>query len=108
MPWSEFIAKIKPHYHRSGGRGRQPCPLQTMLHIYLAQIWQNYSDPSMEDALYEKTTIHFFCRLSLGVDSIPDETTILNFRHLLKRHNLSKAIFDEVKAILAAKGLLLK
>ena len=86
VPWSEFIARIEPRYHRSGGQGRQPYPLQTMLRIYLVQIWQNYSDPNMEDALYENTTIHFFCRLSLGIDSIPDETTILNFRHLLERH----------------------
>ena len=46
VPWSEFIARIEPHYHRSGGRGRQPYPLQTMLRIYLVQIWQNYSDPN--------------------------------------------------------------
>ena len=108
VPWDEFIARIEPHYHRSGGRGRQPYPLQTMLRIYLVQIWQNYSDPNMEDALYENTTIHFFCRLSLGVDSIPDETTILNFRHLLERHKLGEAILEEVNVLLEEQGLLLR
>ena len=108
VPWDEFIARIEPHYHRSGGRGRQPYPLETMLRIYLVQIWQNYSDPNMEDALYENTTVHFFCQLSLGVDSIPDETTILNFRHLLERHKLGEAILEEVNTLLEEQGLLLR
>ena len=51
VPWDEFIARIEPHYHRSGGRGRLTYPLQTILRIHLVQIWQNYSDPNMEDAL---------------------------------------------------------
>ena len=108
VPWGRFVATIEPYYHRSGGRGRQPYPLETMLRIHLMQMWAGYSDPQMEDALYENQTFLSFSGLSRGVDNIPDETTILNFRHLLERHNLSKAIFDEVKAILAAKGLLLK
>ena len=108
IPWREVIAMIAPYYHRTGGRGRQPYPLQTMLRIYLVQIWQNYSDPNMEDALCENTTIHFFCRLSLGVDSIPDETTILNFRHLLEEYNLGEAIFEKINKLLEEKGLLLK
>ena len=108
VPWDRFVAIIEPYYHRSGGRGRQPYPLETMLRIHLMQMWAGYSDPQMEDALYENQTFLSFSGLSRGIDNIPDETTILNFRHLLERHNLSKAIFDEVKAILAAKGLLLK
>ena len=108
VPWERFVATVEPYYHRSGGRGRQPYPLETMLRIHLMQMWAGYSDPQMEDALYENQTFLSFSGLSRGIDNIPDETTILNFRHLLERHNLSKAIFDEVKAILAAKGLLLK
>ena len=108
VPWERFVATIEPYYHRSGGRGRQPYPLETMLRIHLMQMCAGYSDPQMEDALYENQTFLSFSGLSRGIDNIPDETTILNFRHLLERHNLSKAIFDEVKAILAAKGLLLK
>ena len=82
-----------------------------MLRIHLVQMWAGYSDPQMEDVLHENQTFLSFLSfsgLSRGIDNIPDETTILNFRHLLERHNLSKAIFDEVKAVLAAKGLLLK
>ena len=88
IPWREMIAMIAPYYHRTDGRGRQPYPLETMLRIYLVQSFQNYSDPEMEGVLYENLSVHFFCGLSLGVDRIPDETTILNFRHLLEEHNL--------------------
>ena len=85
VPWSKFIAKIKPHYHRSGGRDRLPHPLDTMLRIYLVQSFQNHSDPEMEGVLYENLSAHFFCGLSLGVDRVPDKTTILNFRRLLDK-----------------------
>ena len=108
IPWGKIMAMIKPHYHRTGGRGRQPYPLETMLRIYLVQSFQNYSDPEMEGVLYENLSVHFFCGLSLGVDRIPDETTILNFRHLLEDHKLGEAIFEEINALLKAKGLLLK
>ena len=108
IPWREMIAMIAPYYHRTDGRGRQPYPLETMLRIYLVQSFQNYSDPEMEGVLYENLSVHFFCGLSLGVDRIPDETTILNFRHLLEEHNLGEAIFEKINKLLEEKGLLLK
>ena len=62
----------------------------------------------MEGVLYENLSVRFFCRLSLGVDHVPDETTILNFRHLLEEQQLGEAIFEEINAILQEKGLLIK
>ena len=44
----------------------------------------------------------------LGMEAIPDETTILNFRHLLEASDLAEDIFKQVNAHLARKGLLLK
>ena len=108
IPWKKIMVMIEPHYHRTGGRGRQPYPLETMLRIYLVQSFQNYSDPEMEGVLYENLSVRFFCGLSLGVDRVPDKTTILNFRHLLEEHKLGEAIFEEIKALLQEKGLLLK
>ena len=108
IPWDKIMAMIEPHYHRAGGRGRQPYPLETMLRIYLVKSFQNYSDPEMEGVLYENLSVRFFCRLSLGVDHVPDETTILNFRHLLEEQQLGEAIFEEINAILQEKGLLIK
>ena len=49
-----------------------------------------------------------FAGIELGDDRIPDETTILNFRHLLERHGLTEAIFADVNAHLSDKGITLR
>ena len=79
-----------------------------MLRIYCLQQWYNLSDPGAEEALYDIQSMRTFAGLELGRDAIPDETTILNFRHLLERHELTKAIFAAVAEHLAAKGELLR
>ena len=79
-----------------------------MLRIYCLQQWYNLSDPGAEEALYDIQSMRMFAGLELGCDAIPDETTILNFRHLLERHDLTKAIFAAVAEHLAAKGELLR
>lgn len=106
VPWSDLLALIVPHYATSGRRGRQPIGLEVMLRIHLVQLAYNYSDPAMEDALIEVTSIRQFCRL--GIDEVPDETTILNFRHLLEHHGLARPLFDAINARLAQRGLFLK
>jgi IS5 family transposase len=88
--------------------GRQPFPLATMLRIYCLQQWYNLSDPGAEEALYDIQSMRAFCGLELGRDAIPDETTILNFRHLLEAHALTKAVFAAVAAHLEARGALLR
>ena len=79
-----------------------------MVRIYCLQQWYNLSDPGAEETLYDIQPIRAFAGLELGRDAIPDETTILNFRHLLERHDLTKAIFTAVSEHLAAKGELLR
>jgi hypothetical protein len=108
VPWVELEALIEPHYPKLGPQGgRRPFPLSTMLRIYCLQQWYNLSDPGAEEALYDIQSMRAFAGLDLGRDAIPDETTILNFRHLLERHDLTKAIFSAVAEHLAAKGELL-
>ena len=106
VPWSRLLAVIEPHYPKAG-RGRRPYPLETMLRVHLLQNWYGYSDPAMEEALYEIAPLRQFARLNL-VDAIPDETTILNFRRLLERHALAPELFGPSNAYLAEKKLLLK
>jgi hypothetical protein len=79
-----------------------------MLRIYFLQRWFNLSDPQAEDAIYDSEAIRRFAPVELGDDVVPDETTILRFRHLLEQHRLTAAIFDAVKELLTAKRLLLK
>jgi IS5 family transposase len=109
VPWSTLEALIEPHYPKVGAKGgRRPFPLGTMLRIYCLQQWYNLSDPGAEEALYDIQSMRAFVGLELGRDDIPDETTILNFRHLLERHDLTKAIFAAIAEHLAAKGELLR
>src|SRR5512142_2214659 len=107
VPWAELEALIAPHYPKAGG-GRRPYPLSTMLRIHCLQQWYGLSDPAMEEELYEIASMRQFAGLSLARGSVPDETTILNFRHLLEQHGLAREIFDAVKSHLQAAGLLLR
>jgi len=106
MPWLRLEALIEPHYPKAGN-GRRPYQLATMLHIHCMQQWYNMSDPAMEDALYEITSMRLFTGLSLE-GPIPDHTTIMNFRHLLERHNLARQMFEEIDQWLIDAGVVLK
>jgi IS5 family transposase len=70
------------------------------------QNWFALSDPAMEEALYEIASLRTFAGLDL--QAIPDETTILNFRHMLEASDLAEDIFKQVNVHLARKGLLLE
>jgi len=107
IPWARLIELIEPHYPKAGN-GRQPLGLEKMLRIYFLQQWFNLSDPQAEDAIYDSESMRRFARVELGDDLVPDESTILRFRHLLERHGLTKAIFDEIRDLLEARGLFLR
>lgn len=79
-----------------------------MLRIYFLQQWFNLSDPQAEDAIYDSESMRRFAGVELGDDVIPDETTILRFRHLLEQHQLTEVIFAEIRGLLEEKRLLLK
>ena len=106
VPWEELEARIEPHYPKAG-RGRRPYPLAVMLRIHCVQLCYNQSDPAMEDLLYEAESVRRFCGLTL-TEAIPDESTILHFRHLLERHDLGRGLFETINAHLASRGLRLR
>ena len=106
IPWQRLEKKLKRSYPK-GKTGRPPYPLGTMLRIHCMQLFYNLSDPAMEDALYEIESMRRFAGLRLS-DRLPDETTILNFRHFLEQHNLGEKIFKEVNAHLQDHGLMLR
>jgi hypothetical protein len=107
IPWPALLAPIEPHYPKAG-KGRQPLGLEKMLRIYFVQQWFNLSDPQAEDALYDSEAIRRFVGVELGDDVVPDETTILRFRHLLERHHLTEALFATIRALLTEQRLLLQ
>ena len=103
VPWAELEQRIAPVYPKRG-RGRRPYPLRVMLRICCLQLWFNLSDPGMEQELYDSRSMLEFAGLSLS-EPIPDETTILHFRHLLERHQLGTELFATINAHLARQGL---
>jgi IS5 family transposase len=107
IPWEELLNLIRPYYPVAGN-GRQPMELERMLRIYFMQQWYGLSDPGMEDALYDIESMRRFSGIEIGIDAVPDETTILHFRHLLERHNLTKKMFEKIGSYLKEKGLLLR
>ena len=96
VPWQPLFELIDPHYPRTEFQGgRQPYPLATMRRVHLLQQWYGLSDPAMEDALIEVATMRRFAGIALITDRIPDETTILAFRHLLEENDLGAQILKK-------------
>ena len=106
IPWQRLEERIRPYYPQAG-RGRRPYELSAMLRIHCVQLFYNMSDPGMEDMLYELESVRRFAGLSLA-EPLPDETTILHFRHLLEKHELGGELLAEINRHLEAQGLRLQ
>ncbi len=106
IPWEKLEKKIRRHYPKRG-RGRPPYPLSVMLRVHCVQLFYNLSDPAMEDMLYEIESVRRFVGLKLS-GPLPDETTILKFRHLLEKHHLGTKLFRTINQHLADNDLILK
>lgn len=107
IPWARLEALVAPHYPKPG-RGRRPLPLATMLRVYFLQQWFDLSDPQAEDMLYDSEAMRRFAQVELLDDRVPDESTILRFRHLLEQHRLTAQMFTAVTTLLEEQHLLLK
>ena len=107
VPWARLVACIEPHYFK-GERGRKPIGIERMLRMYFLQQWYALADEALEDALYDSQAMHSFAGIDLGVESVPDATTLLKFRHLLEKHALTEGIFKEINAHLSERNLLMR
>ncbi len=107
IPWDEWVGIIRPYYPK-GKRGRPPMGIEKMLRMYLLQIWFNLSDPGTEDAIYDSYAMRKFVGIDFMKESVPDETTLLNFRHLLEEHDLNKLFFDAIKRVMDATGHIMR
>jgi transposase, IS5 family len=107
VPWSVLVQIVEPHYPRAK-TGRPPFGIETMLRIHYLQQWFGLSDPAMEEALHDVPLYREFAKLEGVTARLPDETTILRFRHLLERHELAVDMLRVVNDILQAKGLMMR
>jgi transposase, IS5 family len=104
MPWTELEGLIEPHYPK-GENGRPPVGLSILLRVYFLQQWFNLSDPGAEEALYESPALRRFAGVDLGRAPAPEESTILQFRHLLEKHDLGEAMLQTVNEYLESRGI---
>ena len=107
VPWDVLVQIVAPHYTQAR-TGRPAFPVETMLRIHYLQQWFGLSDPAMEEALHDVPVYREFAKLDGGLDRLPDESTILRFRHLLEKNNLAPDMLRVVNDLLSYKGLLLK
>lgn len=107
VPWVELVGVVAPHW---GGAttGRKPTEVELLLRLHCLQLWYNLSDPALEDAVHDRLSFQRFLRLDPLTQKVPDETTVLHFRHVLAKHRLSEAIFARVREQLEQRGLLVK
>lgn len=110
IPWQVWVEVIEPHYYADapGKRGRKAKPIETMLRMYLLQIWFSLSDEGVEDAIYDSYAMRQFMGLDFGVEQVPDATTLLAFRHLLEEHRLGEALFASQNEIFEEQGWIMR
>jgi IS5 family transposase len=105
IPWQDLCVAIEPYYPKPEGAGRRPVGIERMLRIHFLQHWFDLSDPGAEEALYDSRAMRTFVGIDLGREPVPDETTILNFRHLMERYNLGDELFRLVNVYLEENGM---
>ena len=104
IPWGKFCDEVQPFYTEKE-TGRKRMELMIMLKIYFLQQWYALSDPAAEEAIYDRNSFQKFLEIDLLSHRVPDETTILNFRHLLEEQKLQSRFFAAVNELLERKGL---
>ena len=107
VPWPELVELVRAHAP-AGKRGRPPFPVETMLRIHFLQQWFGLSDPAMEEALFDVPLYREFAGLDNGLVRLPDESTILRFRHLLEDKKLAPRILATINGLLTERGLMLR
>lgn len=110
VPWGKLIGIIEPQYYKMKDKpqGRKKTELELLLRIYFLQQWYNLSDPEMEDSIYDRNSFQKFLGIDILGQSVPDETTILNFRHFLEGNKLNEKMFNKVNEILNNRGLIMR
>ena len=107
IPWDEWVSVIEPYYLK-GKRGRPPMGIEKMLRMYLLQIWFNLFDPATEDAVYDSYAMRKFTGIDFMKESVPDETTLCKFRHLLEVNGLNKLFFEAINRVMVQSGHMMK
>ena len=107
IPWEAWLGLIRPFYHNKQ-RGRRPIGLETMLRMYLLQVWFHLSDEAVEDQINDSYAMRQFMRLDFHTAQVPDATTLLHFRHLIEANKLGEAMFAQLGELFEANGWIMR
>jgi transposase, IS5 family len=107
VPWKELGEAIEPIYPKGTAEagGRPAVAVERMLRIYFLQLWFNLSDPAVEEALYDSASMRRFAGIDLGIEPVPDETTVCKFRHLLERNGMGRTLPKAMNTYLRENGI---
>jgi len=110
IPWGTWVGVIEPHYYSAGPgkKGRRAKPIETMLRMYLLQVWFSLSDEGVEEAIYDSYAMRRFMGLDFAVEQVPDATTLLHFRHLLEEHKLGEKLLESQNQIFTEQGWIMR
>ncbi len=89
-----------------GKPGRPSIPSKTLVGALFLQNWYGLSDPMTEELIHDRISFRKFLDIK-DDDTIPDETTICKFRNKLIENELLGDIFNQVKAMMEEKSLIL-
>lgn len=106
IPWAKWVEIIRPYYY-DNKKGRPPRGIETMLRMYLLQIWFTLSDEGVEDSIYDSYAMRKFMKIDFITDTVPDATTLLKFRHILEKNEIGKKIFEDINDRLDEAGLIM-
>ncbi len=106
VPREEWPALIRPFYCKDfeGKKGRPPVRLETILRMYLLQVWHSLADEATEDEIYENAAMAWFLGVNIASSRVPDAATLLHFRHLLEKHGLCGAMFRHLASCLRRRA----
>ena len=110
IPWAAWVGVIEPHYYADGPgkRGRKAKSVETMLRMYLLQVWFSLSDEGVEDAIYDSYAMRRFMGLDFAVEQVPDANTLLHFRHLLEEFRLGERLLAAQNEIFEQEGWIMR
>jgi IS5 family transposase len=110
IPWSEWIEIVRPHYYKEyGGKpGRKPRGIETMLRMYLLQVWFSLSDEAVEDSIYDSYAMRKFMKIEFGREQAPDATTLCKFRHIIETNGIGKLFFDAQNRFFDEHGYIMR
>ena len=110
IPWSTWVGLIEPVYYSAGPgkKGRRAKPIETMLRMYLLQVWFSLSDEGVEEAIYDSYAMRRFMGLDFAVEQVPDATTLLHFRHRLEKHELGEKLLAAQGEIFTEQGWIMR